>query len=487
MLGPEMRRHLNDTTSLCGTCKRSIAAAVWRVDDRVQLEKVCPDHGPQVALLSTNANWYIRTLSEGPVLQAPANTSAVNLGCPFDCGACEAHEQRVHLPVVPITSSCNLDCPICYTHNKNDGAYHMSREELRAILGHLKQSAPDQRIINLTGGEPTQHPQFLELVELCLEEGIHRVTISTHGLRFAKDEALVEKLGALAARVILSFDSFRSETNQTMLGGRFLDTKLQALARLEAHGVDTTLLPVIARGHNDDEIAAFVELALDKDFIRSVEFHPMTFTGQSGVDFEAAEYTAYDVLHDLETQTKGQLRVDDFVPSPMAHPLCYQVAYLLKIEAGRWIPFARFMERDDLRAMLSRGLYLEPGPDAERLLADVINRLWVGEIECDDAEDVLRALKDLVGRLFATDIDDATRIAISEASMKAIYVHTHMDERTFDTDRIRQCCVGMPAPDGSNIPSCAYNVLYRPRDERFVVQPEPRLVTLGPGRRTTTP
>jgi uncharacterized radical SAM superfamily Fe-S cluster-containing enzyme len=57
-----------------------------------------------------------------------------------------------------------------------------------------------------------------------------------------------------------------------------------------------------------------------------------------------------------------------------------------------------------------------------------------------------------------------------------------MDEETFDTDRIRQCCVGIREPDGSNVPSCAYNVLYRNRDRRFSAQPEPPLVTLGLGR-----
>jgi 7,8-dihydro-6-hydroxymethylpterin dimethyltransferase len=58
-----------------------------------------------------------------------------------------------------------------------------------------------------------------------------------------------------------------------------------------------------------------------------------------------------------------------------------------------------------------------------------------------------------------------------------------MDEETFDTDRIRQCCVAMPNADGTSIPSCAYNVLYRERDARFVAEPAPALVTLGAGRR----
>jgi uncharacterized radical SAM superfamily Fe-S cluster-containing enzyme len=58
-----------------------------------------------------------------------------------------------------------------------------------------------------------------------------------------------------------------------------------------------------------------------------------------------------------------------------------------------------------------------------------------------------------------------------------------MDEETFDTDRIQQCCVGIVEPDGSNIPSCAYNVLYRERDERFMRHPRPAMSELGEGRK----
>ena len=61
-----------------------------------------------------------------------------------------------------------------------------------------------------------------------------------------------------------------------------------------------------------------------------------------------------------------------------------------------------------------------------------------------------------------------------------------MDEETFDTDRLRQCPVGIREPDGRNIPSCAYNVLYRERDARFLPAPAPPLVTLGVGARAPT-
>jgi uncharacterized radical SAM superfamily Fe-S cluster-containing enzyme len=476
-------RLLRETTSLCAQCKRAAPAEVWRIGDAIVMRKRCAEHGPAEVVVSPNAAWYERVLAQAPALKAPAAAKPVHQGCPFDCGPCTSHEQDVQLTIVPITSACNLDCPICYTHNKNDGAYHMSERELAAILEHLRRSDPERRIINLTGGEPTQHPQFERIVERCAEEGIHRITISTHGLRFLKDERLLERLAKIDARIVLSFDSFKPETNQHMLGGQFLDGKLRVLELLEKYNLATTLLPVLARGVNDDEVGAFVELALAKDFIRSVELHTMTFTGHNGFDFDRrGRYSTYDVLVDLETQTRGKLRVDDFVPSPAAHPLCYLVTYVLRV-GDDWLPFPRFMEGDDLRGMLAGMLYLEPSAAMEARLADVVNRLWSGELTCANADAVLATLKRLTETVFAPGTDPIARMRHAEQSAKAIYIHSHMDEDTFDTDRIRQCCVGIREPDGTNIPSCAYNVLYRNRDARFTGKPAAPLITLGKGRR----
>jgi 7,8-dihydro-6-hydroxymethylpterin dimethyltransferase len=471
------------TTGLCGTCKRSLPAELVERDGAIYMTKTCDVHGPADVLISSSASWYHDAMSHAPRLQAPGERKPVSQGCPFDCGPCEGHEQRLHLPVLPITSSCNLDCPICYTHNKNDGAYHMSEDELRAILVHLRRMAPEKRIVNLTGGEPTMHPQFERIVDLCHEEGIHRITISTHGLRFLRDEPLLEKLARIGARVVLSFDSFTDEGNRAMLGGNHTAAKLRILELLEKHDVHTTLLPVLARGVNDHEIGKLLSLALGKDFIRSVEIHPMTFTGQSGRSFDrAARYTAYDALQDVERVSEGMLRVGDFVPLPSAHPLCYQVTYVLRLDDGTWLPFPRFMTRDDLRALLDQTIYMLPGPEMEERLQDVMNRLWSGEIPCDQRERVLGVLKGLVQAVFEPGLTDEERLAVSESRTKAIYVHTHMDEENFDSDRIRMCPVGMPTADGRNVPSCAYNVLYRERDPRFMEAPEEPLVTLGLGR-----
>jgi uncharacterized radical SAM superfamily Fe-S cluster-containing enzyme len=471
------------TTSLCATCKRSAPAELWRTGGRIVMRKVCDVHGPAEVEIASNADWYDEVMSHAPVMtKPPARKDAVQ-GCPFDCGPCTSHEQTVQLPIVPITSACNLDCPICYTHNKNDGAFHMSEAELAAILRHLRETDPERRIINLTGGEPTQHPAFERILEMCADEGIHRITLSTHGLRFLKDERILERLAKLRARIVLSFDSFDAGTNQKMLGGQFLDGKMRVLELLEKYDVDTTLLPVLARGVNDHEVGAFVKLALEKDFIRSVELHTMTFTGGNGTSFDrAGRYSTFDVLQDLEKQTGGLLRVSDFVPSPAAHPLCYLVTYVMRV-GPTWLPVPRFMTGTDLREMLAGMLYMEPTLQMEQKLGDIITRLWAGELACDDTDAVLAQLRALTESVFAPGLDPLERIRRAETSSKAIYIHSHMDEDTFDTDRIRQCPVGIREADGTNIPSCAYNTLYRDRDHRFAAKPAAPLLTLGRGRR----
>ena len=107
----------------------------------------------------------------------------------------------------------------------------------------------------------------------------------------------------------------------------------------------------------------------------------------------AARYDTIEVLRDIEAQTGGLLAVGDFVPSPVAHPLCYQCCYLLQLEDGAWVPFTRFMRRDQLRALLAEELYILPGPRLEAVFQEVIDALWSGEFACPEADRVLTTLR----------------------------------------------------------------------------------------------
>ncbi|MEW6738062.1 MAG: radical SAM protein, partial [Acidobacteriota bacterium] len=440
-------RKLHDTTSLCTVCKQGIAAELWEEQGKILMHKACPQHGESSVLIASDADWYHSAMSYPAALVPPAVVKKeVTTGCPYDCGACTSHEQKVYLPVIPITSACNLDCPICYTINKNENAFHISLDEFGRILDVIRENDPAMKIINLTGGEPTMHPQLTEIIRMCHLAGIHRVTISTHGLTFIKDEAMLAELAELRARIVLSFNSFNQEINDKMLGARLLHSKLKVLEQLEKYDVDTTLIPVLAMGYNDGEIGDLIKLMLEHDFIRSLEIHTMTFTGQGGRGFDdTARMTTPDVLSRIQEVTKGKLKMSDFLPSPCAHPLCYQTCYLLQTDDD-YIPFTRFMSQQQIRHLLTDNLYMEPGEKMENLLQDVINELWSQEIPDDTAEAVLRRLKGLLKQLFPPHpIPYHEQQVIAERAAKTIYIHSHMDEENFDTDRIRQCCVGVPA------------------------------------------
>ena len=470
-------RLLHVTSSICKVCKNGIAAQVVALSNgEVWMRKICSRHGPQQVMLSNNATWYEDTRNNYKAVKNPPAdaTKPVEHGCPFDCGPCTSHEQKIKLPVVTINSACNLDCPICYVHNKNEDAYNMSDDDFKKILKHLQEThGAELDILNLTGGEPTMHPRFLEFLQMARDAGSHRVTICTNGIMFAKDESVVKRIAEIGARVALSFDSFEAKADYEMQGAKLVKIKEKCLDNLEKYGVNTTLIPVMTKGVNDHEIGRIIELALKRTNIRHLEIHTITYTGQGGKSFKREGRTSmYEVLQQIEKTTNGLLNANDFVPSPCAHPLCYQITYLLvDPDGGPPVPFPRFMPKRELYDALHERLYLEPSPALEASLRSAIDRLWAEQT--DDSERILKMLKSLLTAMFPTDrqLTRQEQLRAGEMGVKAIYIHSHMDEETFDTERASQCCDSNNYPDGSSIPVCNYNVLYREKEPRFMTKP----------------
>ncbi len=460
---------LSRTMSLCPVCLEKIPADIVQQDDRIFMCKECPRHGRHRVLISSSAQWYHRFMGVSSRRTPPVQATTTGLkGCPFDCGYCGNHAQRSCLPVVPVTSSCNLDCPVCYTLNKNRPAYHMTRDEFREILDQIRAQDPDMQIINFTGGEPLLHPAFCDLVAMCRQAGIQRITVSTNGLAFLTDDTLLPRLTELGARIVFSFNAFTPEPYVLTAGRDLLEKKLEILSLLAKYGPSTTLLTVAAAGVNDREIGDIVRYVLDHDFIVSSEIHTVTFTGRNQDRFDrATRLTTPDVMARVIARNP-EMAATDFLPSPCAHPLCYATCYLLKLNDGNFIPFPRFVSEKEMTGLLSDTLYMEPTLSTEEILTDVLNRIWSKtEAEAQDRQ-VLAALKSLLGRMFpARGVDPETRRQTAERNTKAVYIHSHMDAENFDVSRIQDCCGAVPDGRGGNIPTCAYNVLYRGRDERF--------------------
>ncbi len=461
------------TKGLCRVCKEAVDAKIQFRGGAVYFDKFCPTHGHQDVMVASSAEWYLDCLGFVAANHPPkVARKAVSKGCPFDCGPCAQHQQKVYLPVVPITSSCNLDCPICYTVNKNDDAHRMTKDEFAKIISHLLDDHEELDIINFTGGEPTLHPELLDFLQMARDAGIERLTISTNGLKL-RDEEFVRKLAALDARIVLSLDSFNPATDKILLGANTVKAKLGALEMLQKHNVCTTILPAVAAGLNDSEVGDLFKLVLEKPNILSLELHTLCFTGQGGVGFQRTARISIPDLHKrLEESTGGKITGKDFVPSPLAHPHCYSICYLLILDDGGYVPFTRLISRHEMFDLLGDSLYIEPREKLENTFRGIIDRLWSDNGGLPEAEAVLRTLKRLIKELFPSDRDLSIteRRKIAERAAKAVYIHSHMDEENFDVARVMKCCVGVPAADGTNIPTCSYNVLYREKDKRFAAK-----------------
>jgi uncharacterized radical SAM superfamily Fe-S cluster-containing enzyme len=433
------------------------------------MKKNCPTHGPSEVVISNDPAWYERVTSSEVRYEKPGSISKKSrAGCPFDCGFCDAHKQRMVLPVVPVTSACNLNCPVCYTINKNTRPYFITREEFKKILAQIQEADPDMRLINFTGGEPLMHPEFTELVKMCRDAGIHRITISTNGLGFLENETLLERLTELDARIVFSFNSFQRAPYIATAGKDLLEEKLKILGLLEKHKPSTTLLSVVALGINDQEIGDIVAYVMGSDFIVSSEIHTVAFTGQNVGRFaQTTRLTTPDVIAGI-VKKNPDMAMDDFLPSPCAHPLCYAVCYLLKTENNGSVPFARFMKDEDIARILTHSLYMQPDLATEEVMNDVLNDVWSRELSGEQEALIIRQMRSMLEEIYpAKPIDYMTRQRRAEQFIKAVYIHSHMDAANFDVQRAKRCCVAVPDGNGRCIPTCAYNNIYRARDTRF--------------------
>jgi uncharacterized radical SAM superfamily Fe-S cluster-containing enzyme len=459
---------------LCPACKKPVDGARILRDGKVYLRKQCPTHGQSEALISGDADWFLRSLTyikEGSV--PLKHSTAVHKGCPDDCGLCADHEQHSCLPIIEITNHCNLECPICIVQNKHN--YNMTKQEFGRILDGLVEKEGTLETINLSGGEPTLHPDFLELLDMaCAKKEISRVSISTNGLRIASDPGFCEELRKRDVYVSLQLDALSNPALRALRGdGDQRAAREKALANLERAGVRTTIVSTLAKGINDGNIGDCIRLLYERDFILSLTFQPAAYTGYGGEHFAPHDpmnvVTIPDVVRGAAEQTGGMLTAHDFLPLPCSHPSCFGLTYLLRTEEG-FTPFPRFLDLHKYLEVISNRGTIRPDETLEGAIRDAIDEMWTSAGQVPDSTKIMRSLRKALFLMYPEDRALALeeRLRLGEGLVKTIFIHAFMDVHTFEVDRIKKCCTHYALPDGRLMPGCAYNLLYRDKDARYV-------------------
>lgn len=102
--------------------------------------------------------------------------------------------------IVELTRYCPFRCPNCYMrqrgdlNNPVDGIFHMSSVEYRRMLENF--AAQGGTGVEILGGEPTYHPEFLKLVEFSLQLGLE-TWIYTNLHRVGRNPDLANTLMAM--------------------------------------------------------------------------------------------------------------------------------------------------------------------------------------------------------------------------------------------------------------------------------------------------
>ena len=455
--------YLRSTLAYCDRCGKTELARIMARGDGVFMERVCPVGGTERVRIAKSTAWYLeRTGAARPVHEIKDRLPSLK-GCPFDCGPCQWHTGGIHLPVFSITNDCNLNCPICFTYNRPDRKYYKSVEETRKIVSGIVERSGGVQLINLTGGEPTLHPELFAVLDACRSEGIGRITMNTNGIRIAEDEGFAEKIKESGVQLVLSLDTLDPEKSRIIHGKDITDQKRTCLQRLEALNIPTTILPVCIKGVNEQEVSEIVHVYLRKSFVRSITVQNMTFTGKNGSTFEPREHVTMDEIEELLAAGQG-IEAKDFFPLSSYHPLCYSAAYYI-VRDDQLISLTRLLDKDVIAAMSEGGYILSARHDLSSHFRDGINRLWASGAD----EKTIKTLRSFLTHLYPGDrrVNEAERAKLLEEWVKMLLVHPHMDRDNFDVDRVSSCGDLVPDETGRMIPACSYNLLYRQKDPRF--------------------
>lgn len=428
---------LEYTKSICPVCKRVTDAEVNIRDNRVILRKRCPEHGLFEGLVYSDAELYAAQLRYNKPGTLPLELQTeVKDGCPLDCGLCPAHKQHTCLGLIEVNTACNLDCPICFAASGHhaDG-FSLTREQVAFMLDRFVAAEGEPDVLQLSGGEPTIHPEIIDFVGMAKARGIRVVMLNTNGIRLARDPRFAEEVARADAYVYLQLDGFEAATHLAIRGKDLRADKERALDNCAKAGIKVTLAAAVKRGVNEHELGAIVRLGVSHPAVNGIVFQPVTHAGRHLVFDPLERLTNADVMKLLAAQLPDSLRVSDFVPVPCCFPSCRSICYAL-VDGTDLVPMARLLDVHDHLDYVSNRVI--PDPAMRAALEQMFSASATpGCADC--CIDVPAALRDFREHAFQITIQD------------------FQDPYTLNVRQLMKCCVAQIVPDGRIIPFCSYN------------------------------
>lgn len=453
-MGHKVRPYLyyDNAVSICSTCLRRVEASILIKDEQVFMEKWCPEHGRERVLIADDAAYY--RLARERFIKAPELPERFNTerhwGCPYDCGLCPEHMQHSCLTLIEVTDHCNLRCPICYADSGPHRPGFRDMATIERMLDAVVANEGEPDVVQISGGEPTIHPQFFEILDAAKKRPIRHLMVNTNGLRIAKDLEFVERLATYMPgfELYLQFDSLRDEVSQELRGAKLRDIRLRALENLNKHDISTTLVVTVKKGLNDHELGEIIDFALTQPCVRGVTFQPIQHAGRAE-NFDPAKnrLTLTEVRRRIIEQS-SHFKPEDIIPVP-CNPDCLAMGYALKL-GENVVPLTGLIPHETLINAGRNTIVVE----RDEAIREQVFKLFATN---QSPEGQACSLSDLLCCLPQVQ-------APAELGYKNVFrvlIMAFIDAHSFDLRAVKKSCVHIAQPDGKIIPFDTFNLFYR--------------------------
>ena len=315
---------IGTTESVCPVCLRRLRAEKRAEQDGIYMDKSCPEHGRFSALIwEGDLRSYLRWSTESIRVEQPVEPRGAEKGCPYDCGLCQEHQRKGCCVLLELTNRCNLRCAVCFASAGENPAKEPSLADISRQFDMLMAHGGPFNI-QLSGGEPTMRDDLPEIIRLGREKGFSFFQLNTNGLRLAREPGYAESLkNAGLNTVFLQFDGVTDDVYLALRGRGLMKEKEASIANCAAAGLGIVLVPVIARGVNEEQVGEVLRYGLaHAPAVRGVHFQPISYFGRCALKRPAKPITIPKMLALIEEQTDGMMRAADFGGGGAENPYC---------------------------------------------------------------------------------------------------------------------------------------------------------------------
>ncbi len=442
---------LGQTTSMCEKCMGLVPAKIIREGNEIYYQKRCRKHGVQKTLVSNDAEYYLTVkdyLKPGDMPLYPQTKT--DYGCPYDCGLCPDHEQHSCLAIIEINEVSNLTYPVHFANFSSAKTGTKTLKQIEKMLDILVESEGEPDLVQISGGEPTIHPQIIDVLKLTMSKPIRHVMLNTNGLRIARDPVFVAELAALGEgfEVYLQLDSLKPDALKDTGGADLQKIREQALKNLERHNIPTTLVAVIKKGVNDDEISDIINHGLQWKCVRGVTFQPIQASGRiEGVDLNETRILLSDIRRSI-IEGNTAFNASDMIPLP-CNPESISIGYALR-NGQNIVPITSFIPKEAIISEIPNAVTFEKYPALKERIFDFFSLSTNDENQAHRLDALLCCLPQIEAPQSIT-YENLFRVVISE----------FLDPYNFCIARVKRSCVHFVTLDQGIIPFDTYNMLYR--------------------------